>query len=305
VALVDRALVRLLPAVPRPIVQRLSSRYIAGPELADAVREVRAANARGKLATIDVLGEQSTSEAEAEAMATTYEEVFTAIQAEELDANVSVKLTGFGLRLGVELCRRKLERVVRHAAECDNFVRIEMEDASTTDDTLALYRGLREAGHENIGTVLQASLRRTAADVELLAALKPNIRLVKGIYVEPPEIQFRDREAVRVSFAQALEALLDADCYVAVATHDDWLVERTLEQVRRRGLAPEQYEFQLLLGVRPELGDRLSAEGHRVRTYVPFGRRWYAYSLRRLQENPRVARYIAGDTVRRVLRRPA
>jgi proline dehydrogenase len=303
VALLDQAIVRLLPAVPRPVVRRLSAPYIAGPELADAVRVVKEANAQRKHATIDVLGEHTESPEEAERMAREYERVFDAIEREQLDSNVSVKPTAFGLRVGYELCRDTILPVVLHAAERSNFVRIEMEDATTTDDTLALYRELRADGHDNIGTVLQASLRRTQDDIRALADLRPNIRLVKGIYVESSAIQFKDYEAVRASFVQALDALLDAGCYVAIATHDDWLVEQSLERVRRRGLGREEYEFQMLLGVKPDLGDRLVRDGHRLRIYVPFGRQWYEYSLRRLQENPKIARYVAGDTLGRVLGR--
>jgi len=302
VALLDRAIVRLLPAVPKPVVRRLSSRYIAGPELDDAVRVVRGANAERKLATIDVLGEQSHAKAEARSMVDEYASVLRAIDAERLDCNISVKLTGLGLRLGYEVCRDNVLRLLERAEEHGTFVRIEMEDATTTGDTLALYRELREAGHERIGIVLQSSLRRTQADVRELAPLRPNVRLVKGIYVESPEIQFKDFEAVRAGYVQALSALLDAGCYVAAATHDEWLVERSLELYRSHGLEREQYEFQMLLGVRPELGERLVAAGHRLRVYVPYGRRWYDYSIRRLQENPQVAGYIASDTLRRILR---
>jgi proline dehydrogenase len=300
VALLDRAIVRLLPAVPRPVVRKLSSRYIAGSELADAVRVVKEENAAAKRATIDVLGEETHDAGEARALADEYTEVLETIEREGLDSNISIKPTGFGLRLGAELCRENTERVIRDAAERGNFVRIEMEDASTTDETLALYRELRGAGHENIGTVLQSSLRRTLDDVSAIADLRPNVRLVKGIYVESPKLQFKDFEAVRANFVELLDALLDADAYVAVATHDEWLIEQALERVE--GLSPEAYEFQLLLGVRPELGDRLVAGGHRLRIYVPYGRHWYEYSLRRLQENPKVAGYIAADTIGRILR---
>jgi proline dehydrogenase len=178
-----------------------------------------------------------------------------------------------------------------------------MEDSSCTDDTLRLYRELREAGHENLGVVLQAYLRRTVDDVHGLADLKPSVRLCKGIYVEPPEIAFRDFEAVRANFVKALEALLDVGAYVGIATHDEWLVDEGRRIVGERGLAPEEYEFQMLLGVRESLGDELVAQGHRLRIYVPFGRHWYAYSLRRLQENPKIAGYIASDTLGRLLPR--
>jgi proline dehydrogenase len=300
VALFDRAIVRLLPAVPKPVVRRISERYIAGTELEDACRVVERLNGEGKLATIDVLGEEIASDEEARAIARTYEEVFSTIERQGLDSNVSVKPTALGLKLGYDLFRENVELVVRRAAESSNFVRIDMEDSSTTDETLRLYRELREAGHDNLGVVLQASLRRTVADIAALADLEPSVRLCKGIYVEPEEIQFRDFEAVRANFVRALEALLDAGCYVGIATHDEWLLEEGKRLVAERKLAREEYEFQMLLGVRERLGDALVAEGHRLRIYVPFGRHWYAYSLRRLQENPKIAGYIAADTFGRL-----
>jgi proline dehydrogenase len=303
VAILDRAIVRLLPAVPKPVVRRISSRYIAGTELEDACRVVERLNREEKMATIDVLGEEIASADEARAIAHTYEDVFSTIERRRLDSNVSVKPTALGLKLGYDLFRENLELVVRRAAESSNFVRIDMEDSSTTDDTLRLYRELRAAGHENVGVVLQASLRRTAADIAALTDLTPNVRLCKGIYVEREEIQFRDFEAVRASFVSALDALLDAGCYVGIATHDEWLVSEGKRLVAKRKLTPDQYEFQMLLGVRERLGDAVVREGHRLRIYVPFGRHWYAYSLRRLQENPKIAGYIAADTFGRLVPR--
>jgi proline dehydrogenase len=301
VALLDRALVRLLPAVPKPVVRRVSSRYIAGEELADAVSVVRQLNAEGKLATIDVLGEEIANADEARAIADAYRESLDAFERERLDSNISVKLTALGLKLGYDLCRENLQAVVAHAAGLGNFVRIDMEDSSTTDDALRLYRELRAAGHENVGIVLQARLKRTLADVAALAELRPNVRLCKGIYLEPTEIAFREFEAIRVSFVQVLQALWDAGCYVGVATHDEWLLEEAKNGVAARGLGREEYEFQMLLGVRPALGDELVREGRRLRIYTPFGREWYEYSLRRLQENPKIAGYIAADTLNRLV----
>ena len=302
-ALLDRAIVRLLPAVPKPVVQKLSSHYIAGSELSDACRVVKELNDDGKMATIDVLGEEISNADEARAIVAEYRRVFETIQREGLDSNVSVKPTALGLKLDHDLARENLEAVVRHAAESGNFVRIDMEDSSTTDDTLLIYRELRGAGLDNVGVVLQASLRRTVDDVWSLADLKPSVRLCKGIYVEPPTIQFRDYEAVRASFVKALDALLQTGGYVGIATHDEYLVDEGRRLVVEHGLQREQYEFQMLLGVRPRLGDGLVEQGHRVRIYVPFGQQWYAYSLRRLQENPKIAGYIASDTVGRMLRR--
>jgi proline dehydrogenase len=302
-AIFDRAIVRLLPAVPRPVVQKLSQRYIAGPELKDARETVRRINAEGKLATIDVLGEEITTEEEAAAIVRAYQDAFADIQRCGLDSNVSVKLTALGLKLGYDLCRENLRTVVEDAASRGNFVRIDMEDSSTTDDTIRLYRELRADGYDNVGVVLQATLRRTESDIAALAELKPSIRLCKGIYVEPPELAYEDYEVVRASFVRGLEALLDAGCYVGIATHDEWLLSEGRRLVREHSLGREQYEFQMLLGVRPALGDELVIEGHRLRIYVPFGRHWYAYSLRRLQENPKLAGYIAADTFGRLIGR--
>jgi len=303
VTLLDRAIVRLLPAVPKPVVRRFSARYIAGATLDDAVQVVKALNAEGKVATVDVLGEEITHEDEALAIAQAYRDVFARIERDHLDSNVSVKLTALGLDLSYELCRANLEDVVRHAAANGNFVRIDMEDSSTTSETLRLYRELREAGHDNVGVVLQAYLRRTLDDVRSLADLKPNVRLCKGIYVEPPSIAFTDYEAVRASFVRSLDELLDSGAYVGVATHDEWLIGEALRRIEQRELDRGAYEFQMLLGVRESRASELVGAGHRLRVYIPFGEKWYGYSLRRLQENPAMAGTVARATVGRMLGR--
>ena len=298
--ILDRAIVRVLPAVPRPVVKRLSSRYIAGTTLAEASQVVRELNTQGKEATLDVLGEEVTLREEAMGLRDAYRRALDTIDEDGLRSNVSVKLTALGLKLDVGLCRSNLIALVEEAAPFGNFVRIDMEDSSTTSETLALYRGLREEGHENLGVVLQSALKRTLADIEALADLKPNVRVCKGIYVEPSEIAYQDDEIVRLNFLDALEALFDLGSYVGIATHDDWLIGEALALVERRKLPEDAYEFQMLLGVRPERGDELVREGHRLRVYVPFGRRWYEYSVRRLQENPKLAGYVALDTLKRL-----
>ncbi len=296
--LFDQAIVRMLPAVPRPVVRRLSAPYIAGPTLGDARATVAGLNAEGKQATVDVLGEEITRPAEAEAITQAYLDVLEAIETDGLDSSISVKLTGLGLKLDRALCRENLDAVVADAAARGTFVRIDMEDSSCTDETLALFRELRESGRDNVGVVLQAALRRTVADVAALSDLRPSVRLCKGIYVEPATIAFQDFDAVRASFLAALEALLEAECYVGVATHDEWLIGQSLE--RLAGLGREEYELQMLLGVREARGTELVAAGHRLRVYVPFGTHWYEYSLRRLKENPRIAGYVAADVVKRL-----
>ena len=298
--IIDRAIVRALPAVPRQVVKRLSSRYIAGTTLAEACDVVRELNAQGKEATLDVLGEEVTLREEAIGLRDAYQRALDTIEEDGLRSNVSVKLTALGLKLDRGLCRADLAAVVEEAARFDNFVRIDMEDSSTTSETLALYRQIREEGHDNLGVVLQAALKRTLSDIGGLGNLRPNVRVCKGIYVEPPEIAYQEDEIIRLNFLDALEALFDIGSYVGIATHDDWLIGEALALVERRGLGRDDYEFQMLLGVRAELGDELVREGHRLRIYVPFGRRWYEYSIRRLQENPKIAGYVAIDTLKRL-----
>ena len=287
--------------MPRVVVQRLSAPYIAGPTLEDARRTVAVLNAEGKLATVDVLGEEVRRPDEAEAVASAYHAALGALAGDCLDANVSVKLTALGLEIDLDLCRPLLATVVADAAARGVFVRIDMEHSTCTDDTLRLYRELRAAGRENVGIVLQSCLRRTLADVGDLADLRPNVRLCKGIYVEPPAIAYQGRDAIRANFVQTLDALLELGCYVGVATHDEWLLERSLEQVA--GLGRDDYELQMLLGVRERRATELVAAGHRLRVYVPYGDRWYEYSLRRLQENPALAGMLAKAAVLRVVPR--
>jgi proline dehydrogenase len=188
---------------------------------------------------------------------------------------------------------------VRDADDRGIFVRIDMEDSTCTDDTLVLYRELREARRENVGIVLQSRLRRSLDDIVALAGLRPSVRLCKGIYVEPAAIAYQARDEVRESFLRILDRLLAVGCYPAVATHDEWLLERTLERVA--GMSSEEYELQMLLGVRERRASELADAGHRLRVYVPYGDRWYEYSLRRLQENPALATMVAKATLGRLV----
>ena len=294
-------MVRVLPAVPRRIVQRVSAPYIAGPALEDARRVVSALNAGGKLATVDVLGEEVRKAVEAETIASAYHSVLDAIAADRLDASVSVKLTALGLEIDLDLCRSLLATVAADAAARGVFVTIDMEDSSCTDDTLRLYRELREAGRHNVGIVLQSRLRRSLSDVAALGDLRSrsHVRLCKGIYLEPESIAYTGRDEIRESFLRLLDTLLETGCYVELATHDEWLLERSL--ARLAGLGPDAYEVQFLLGVREARATELVTRGHRLRVYVPYGARWYEYSLRRLQENPSLAGTIAKATLGRLV----
>jgi proline dehydrogenase len=300
---IDHLLARGVPLMPRPLVRRFAAPYIAGETLADAVETSRELNAAGKRVTVDVLGEEIAAIGDAHAIRDAYLAVLDAIRDHGLDGDVSVKPTALGLIIDRAACRELIAGIATAAAERGTTVEIDMEDSSTTDDILAVYRELRAAGHENVGIVLQAMLRRTPADIASLAGLGPRVRICKGIYVEPAPVALQGFDEVRAAWVAALEQLIAMGAYPAIATHDAYLVEQARQRVAAAGLAPDRYEFQMLLGVRPGLGDQLVRDGHPVRVYVPFGSRWYEYSVRRLRENPSLARSVARGTLARLVGR--
>lgn len=290
-SVLDRTIVAMMPLVPRFIVGRVARPYIAGETLDDGVRTVRELMDEGCMATMDVLGEEVTRPEETETFTAHYLEVLNRIAFEGLDANISVKLSALGQSVDPALCESNIRRVLDKAREYGNFVRLDMEDSSTTDRTLDLYRKLRET-YDRVGVVLQSMLRRSMDDVRSLIPMDVNVRVCKGIYVEPVAVAYKDRQEVRDHFMEMAEALLGAGCRVGIATHDRQLVERSHELIARLGLDRDAYEFQMLLGVEPALRREIVATGHRLRVYVPFGEAWYAYSTRRLKENPAVAGHV-------------
>jgi proline dehydrogenase len=298
VSLFTSLVVKTLPLMPRALVWRVARRYVAGSTLTDAVATVRRLEGEGTMATVDVLGEEVAERALATRAVDDYLAVLQAIAAEKLDANVSIKPTMFGLKIDEGFCREQVERVVAAAHRQGTFVRIDMEDRTTTDATLRMYRDLYER-YGNVGVVLQAYMRRTLSDVAALPAHGPhprwptNVRLCKGIYVEPREVAWKGFETVREAFVAALDKLLAQGVYVGIATHDEYLVASAAALVDRHRVPRDRYEFQMLLGVEDELRRILVAAGHRVRVYVPFGGDWYLYSLRRLRENPAIAGHVA------------
>ena len=280
-----------MPFVPKPIVGKVAKRYVAGEEVSDAVRTIRELNAEGAMATVDVLGEEVRDPAKAQASVDQYLGLLETIDSESLDANVSIKPTMLGLKIDEQMCLENVGAIVRRASELDNFVRIDMEDHTCTDATLRIYRRLlEEIGH--VGVVLQAYLHRTVHDINDLLPLGPNIRLCKGIYREPRAIAWKQYETVRANFISTMEKLLAGGAYVGIATHDVHLVWAGMTAVDRLGLDRQDYEFQMLYGVDPELRRIILDQGHRLRVYVPFGRDWYPYSMRRLRENPTVAHHV-------------
>jgi proline dehydrogenase len=283
--------VKTLPLVPKRLVRAIASRYVAGESLEDALAVVRRLNGEGCMATLDVLGEDVTREEETDETVAEYRRALDAIAARGLDSNISVKLTALGLKLDPSCCRAQFARIVEAARAHANFVRIDMEDSSVTEETVRIFLEARER-YERVGLVLQAYLHRSLDDARRAARLRANIRICKGIYTEPPEIAFQEREEIRRNFTALVDYLLGEGCYVGIATHDAVLVARALATIRRLALRPDQYEFQMLLGVASELRRRLVADGHRLRVYVPYGESWYGYSLRRLKENPSIAENV-------------
>jgi len=291
--LLHRLLVAPLPFVPKSLVWPLSRRYVAGTTIDDAFDVVRQLDAIGCASTVDVLGEDSMTATEVETARDLYLQTLDGIAEHGLPCNASVKLSDMGLRFDEALCYDVLEAIVSKAAGYENFVRIDMEDSSVTSVTLDIYRKLRER-HTNVGTVVQACLRRTADDVAaLLVEGIANLRLCKGIYVEPEEIAFTDADEIRESYKSLLVRMLEGGATkVAIATHDPLLVEHAERTLLSMNVDRSRYEFQMLLGVAGTLRDRLVAAGHPLRVYVPFGERWHAYSMRRLRENPQIAMHI-------------
>lgn len=289
--LLNSLIVGAMPFVPKPIIAKVASRYIAGATLTDAVAAVRTLNAQHTMATVDVLGEDIFTRDQAMQSRDASVAVLNAIAEHSIDSNLSIKLTSLGLKMDHAFCRENTAQIVDTAKRHRNFVRIDMEDHTCTDDTLAVYRAMRER-HDKVGIVIQAYLHRSEKDIRTLAAEKANVRLCKGIYVEPAAVAIKDRAGIQQNYLKLLRILLEGGSYVGIATHDDVLINGAIAMVNEMKLGTEKYEFQMLLGVRDETRKRLVSEGHRLRVYVPFGMDWYGYSIRRLKENPQMAGHI-------------
>jgi proline dehydrogenase len=296
VGVIDRAIAESVPVIPRPIVRRISRRYIAGDTLEEAVEKVRDLNGRGCVATIDLLGESTGSKADAAAKLRDYKRVIDAIKANDLESGISVKLTGLGLTLNEELCRANLEEIVEYAGTRNRFVRVDMEDSPYTSVTLDMVVDLH-ARHENVGAVIQAYMRRSLEDAGRLTGAGVSVRLCKGIYDEPRRVAYKDFDTVRENYIFLLDELLKGGTYVGIATHDEFLIWHALRLIHQLDVPEDRYEFQMLLGVDEELRGILVGAGHKLRVYVPFGEEWYEYSSRRLKENPKIAGYVAKDVL--------
>jgi proline dehydrogenase len=301
-ALMNRVLVKVLPIFPRSFIYLFAQRYIAGETLDDAIRVSHQLNGQGMWVTMDVLGENITRLEEARAAKDACLRVLDAIDKNNVQGNISIKLTQMGLKIDKEACIDHVHEIVERARSYSNFVRIDMEDSSCTDDTIEICLRMREV-YDRVGTVIQAYLKRSVDDVKELASKGVNLRICKGIYDEPPEIAYKDRNEIRENFMRLVNIMMDHRVYVAIATHDKVLIDQSYQEISRRQLKKEAYEFQMLLGVAERLRGKIVSDGHHLRVYVPFGQHWYPYSIRRMKENPQLAGYIVQNLFKRMFRR--
>lgn len=285
----------ILAAADSPRLQRFvtkygfrlgASRFVAGQSLDEAVPVLRRLNEDGLLTNTTLLGEGVRSEAEARTAVDEYHEVLERIHSEGLQTNVALKLTNLGLSIDEELAYRNVAELVEHAARLGNFIRIDMEESIYVDATLRTYRRLREAGHDNVGTVLQSYLYRTEEDLQALLPLTPNLRFVKGAYLEPAEIAYPEKNDVDAAYVRLMETSLTSGGFTAIATHDEQIIEHAISFTRERAIGSERFQFQMLYGVRPKLQRDLVARGYSVLVATPFGPEWYRYLMRRLAERP-------------------
>ena len=276
-----------------------ASRFVAGETLDECIEILRGLNERGFHANTTLLGEDIHEEAEAVAAAEAYLEILARLHVEGLRVNVALKLTHLGLDIGEALALANLRRVVERAADLGNFVRIDMEFSAAVDATLRIYRGLREAGLDNVGTARQSYLYRTPDDLEALMPLRPNLRLVKGAYLEPPEVAYPRKEDVDAAYVRLVERSLRGEGYTAIATHDERMIGHAIAFAEREGIGRDRFEFQMLYGVRPQLQAGLLARGFKVLVATPFGPEWFPFFTRRLAERPANLGFVLRNLVRR------
>lgn len=287
----NQLIVQLVQLMPKTVVGFFSKKYIAGESLEDGVRVVKELNAKGIHATMDVLGESVTNKEEAVADKNICLQTLEAIAENKLLANLSIKPTQMGLAIDENFAYEQVLELVKRAREINNFVRIDMEDSPYTDATINLFKRIYEQ-YKNVGIVLQSYLKRTYDDVVILNKLGTTYRICKGIYVEPSIIAYKDKQAIRDNFMKALKEMFKNGNYVGIATHDKYLIDESYKLIKEMNIPKEKFEFQMLLGVREDLRDKINNDGYKIRVYVPFGKDWYAYSIRRLKENPAMAGHI-------------
>lgn len=290
--MLNEFVIKMMPVIPKPIIKGVAKKYIAGSKLADAVRVTKDFEAKGGMTTIDLLGEFVEEREKVLGERGEITKISDAVLENKLKTYLSVKPTSLGLGIDEEFAYDNVKYIVEYAKNNGQFVRIDMENSPYTDKTLKLYRRLRADGLDNVGIVIQAYMRRSEKDLQDLKDLKPNVRLCKGIYKEAPSIAFQDKQEVRDNWKKLLGILIENGSYVGIATHDDELINYALDYIKKNNVSQDQYEFQMLLGVREGRRDEILKLGHKMRIYTPFGEDWYGYSTRRLEENPDMAGHI-------------
>lgn len=289
--ILNQLIVSIVQMMPKNIVGFFSRKYIAGESLEDGINVVKQLNSKGIYATMDVLGEAVKNKEESLDAKNKAMEVLDAIEKHKLMANLSIKPTQMGLLIDEEFAYEQILELVKRAYEINNFIRIDMEDSSTTDMTINLYKKIFQQ-YKNLGVVIQAYLKRSFDDVVVLNKLGTNYRLCKGIYVEPASIALKDKQAIRENYLKILRQMFIDGNYVGIATHDKYLIDEAYRMIKEMNIPKDKFEFQMLLGVREDLRDKINSDGYKIRVYVPFGKDWYAYSVRRLKENPSIAGHI-------------
>lgn len=288
----NNLIVRAVQLMPKSVVGFFSKKYIAGETLQDAVDFVKKLNQKGIYATMDVLGESVANKSESIKCKNEALEVLEAIEKNKLMANLSIKPTQMGLAIDEQFAYEQILELVKKAADYKNFVRIDMEDSPFTDKTINVYKRIY-ADYKNVGVVIQAYMKRSFDDIVALNKIGTNYRLCKGIYVEPAAIAFKGKQEVRDNYLKLLDQMFKDGNYVGIATHDKPLIDAAYARIKNQNIPKEKFEFQMLLGVREDLRDKINSDGYKIRIYVPYGKDWYAYSVRRLKENPSVAGTIA------------
>jgi proline dehydrogenase len=284
------------------LAKHFARRFVAGETADEALAAVKALNAKGITASLDLLGESTTNEAEARQAGRDYLSLLDKIRERNLDANVSVKLTAMGLDVSEELCVAIMHEVLDRARQHRTFVRLDMESSAYTERTLALFeQRLYPMYAENVGIVLQSYLYRTFADVERALQLKCRVRICKGAYKEPPSVAYPDKDDVDASYVRCMEALMLSGNYPGLATHDEKIIAEAKRFAKEKKIGRERFEFQMLYGVRRDLQERLVAEGYRMRVYVPFGTQWYPYLMRRLAERPANVAFMTGNIIKEMV----
>ena len=263
-----------------------AARFVAGETLDECVQALRRLNQQGLATNTTLLGEGVRDESMAAAVVDEYERILDRIAEEQLRTNIALKLTHLGLDISEELAYRNLTRLVDHAASHNNFIRVDMEESSRVDPTLRIYQRLRAEGYENVGTVLQSYLYRTERDLSELLPLNPNLRLVKGAYLEPSNIAYPDKADVDRNYLRLAERMLSGGGHTAIATHDEKIIDYVINYTRSLNIGSDRFEFQMLYGIRPQLQLDLVRQGYKVLVATPFGREWYFYLMRRLAERP-------------------